>query len=422
MNTPTTYILLAYIIVALAGYWLEYLKLSYLKKYGTVVPPEFSGSIDQKILASSSSYTIESTTFGIFSSVFNNILLILFFFAGILNVYTAWIASLNLNVIVSGIVFFMLLVYADTFLTIPFSIYKTFKIERKFGFNTMTVKLWITDFIKSILISTILLSFIISAGLWLIEKSPVHWWLWVWLFFLIFSIFMMYISPYVIEPLFNKFHPVEDENLKTGIQELTKKVGVRISKVLKMDASKRTKHTNAYFTGIGRVKRVVLFDTLLNSMDTAEILVVLGHELGHWKKKHVLKQLVLMEVISLGVLYVSFRLMQGNLLLDMFGIATNSLFAKIVILAFLGTIVSFPFTPAFNLFSRRHEREADTFACELTGNPGSMISALVKLSKDNLSNLHPHPVYSAFYYSHPPVTERIKHIRMWSKRVESSGV
>ncbi len=417
MKTPTTYILLAYIIVALAGYWLEYLKLSYLKKYGTVVPPEFSGSIDQKILAGSSSYTIESTMFGIFSSVFNNILLILFFFAGILNVYNTWIASLNRNFIVSGIVFFMLLVYADTFLTIPFSIYKTFKIEKKFGFNTMTAKLWITDFIKSILISTVLLSLIIAAGLWLIEKSPEHWWLWVWLFFLLFSIFMMYISPYVIEPLFNKFHPVEDENLKAGIQELTQKVGVRISKVLKMDASKRTKHTNAYFTGIGRVKRVVLFDTLLNSMDTAEILVVLAHELGHWKKKHVLKQLVLMEVISLGVLYVSFRSMQGNLLLDLFGIATNSLFAKIVILAFLGTIVSFPFTPAFNLFSRRHEREADTFACELTGNPDSMISALVKLSKDNLSNLHPHPVYSAFYYSHPPVTERIKHIRMWNKKV-----
>ncbi len=412
MNTYTIYILIAYILVALSGYWLEYLKLSHLKRYGNIVPSEFAGSIDGEILEKSNSYTIESTRFGILSSVFNNILIILFFFAGILNVYNTWIVSLRSSFIISGIVFFMLLLYADTFLTIPFNIYQTFKIEKKYGFNTMTAKLWFTDFIKSVLISTILLSFITFAGLRLIGKSPLHWWLWVWLFFLIFSIFMMYISPYVIEPLFNKFSPVDDENLKKGIDELTKKVGVKISKVLKMDASKRTKHTNAYFTGIGRVKRVVLFDTLLNSMNTGEILAVLGHELGHWRKKHVLKQLMLMETISLAVLYISFRLMQGNLLLDLFGITVDSIFAKIVILFLLGTIVSFPFTPVFNLFSRRHEREADTFACELTGNPAGMISALVKLSKDNLSNLHPHPVYSTFYYSHPPVTERINHIRI----------
>ena len=415
MNTPAASIFIAYVFVAVSGYWLEYLKLSYLKKYGAVVQPEFAGSIDQKLLDSSSSYTIESTKFGIASSLFSNVLLIAFFFAGILNTYAAWIASLHLNYIVTGIVFFLLLVYADTFLTIPFNVYQTFKIEKKFGFNTMTATVWLTDFIKSLLISTVLLSLVTAAGLWLIEKSPLHWWLWVWLFFLTFSIFMMYISPYVIEPLFNKFFPVEDESLKTGIQQLTEKVGVKISKVLKMDASKRTKHTNAYFTGIGRVKRVVLFDTLLNSMSREEILVVLGHELGHWKKKHVLKQLVLMEVISLAVLYLSFRLMQGGLLLEWFGITTNSLFAKIAILMFLGTIAAFPFTPAFSLFSRRHEREADTFACELTHDPGSMISALVKLSKDNLSNLHPHPVYSAFYYSHPPVTERIQHIKEWNK-------
>ena len=415
MNTAALYILIAYVFVAISGYWLEFLKLSYLKKFGTVVPPEFAGSIDQKLLDSSSSYTIESTKFGIASSLFSNVLLIAFFFAGILNTFTAWIASFHLNFIVSGIVFFLLLVYADTFLTIPFSVYQTFKIEKKFEFNTMTAKLWLTDFVKSLLVSTVLLSLITAAGLWLIEKSPLHWWLFVWLFFLIFSILMMYISPYVIEPLFNKFRPVEDENLKAGIQELTKKVGVKISKILKMDASKRTKHTNAYFTGIGRVKRVVLFDTLLNSMSTGEIIVVLGHELGHWKKKHVLKQLVLMEAISLAVLYLSFRLMQGSLLLNWFGISTNSLFAKIAILMFLGTIAAFPFTPAFNLFSRRHEREADTFACELTNNPDAMISALVKLSKDNLSNLHPHPLYSAFYYSHPPVTERIQHIKEWNK-------
>ena len=411
MNIYTIYILLAYVLVSLSGYWLEYLELSHLRKYGNVIPPEFTGHIDQKLLSRSRSYTLDATRFGIVSSVFNNILIILFFFAGILNVYNSWVASLHLNFIVSGIVFFMLLVYAEDILTIPFSIYHSFKLEKRYGFNTMTPLVWITDFLKSLIISTVLLVIIISAGLWLIEKSPSHWWLWVWFLFLIFTIFMMYISPYVIEPLFNKFSPVDDEGIKTGIHDLTRKAGVKISKILKMDASKRTKHTNAYFTGIGRVKRVVLFDTLLNTMNTEEILSVLGHELGHWKKKHVLKYLILVESVSLVVLYTAFKLMQGDILTGPFSIQETTIFAKIVILGLIGAIVSFPFTPAFNLFSRRHEREADTFACRLTGNPHSMISALVKLSKDNLSNLHPHPVYSAFYYSHPPVTERIKNIK-----------
>ncbi len=414
MNSAAVVLLIAYICVALAGYGLEYLQLSRLKQTGSVVPPEFKGSMDETLLQRSNSYTIESTHFGIVSSVFNNIVVIAFFFTGILNWYTAWTASLHLNFIVTGIVFFMLLVYADTVLGIPLGLYKTFRIEKKYGFNTMTPGIWVTDFIKSLLISTVLLSLIAAAGLWLIEASPERWWLWVWLLFFLFSIFMMYISPYVIEPLFNKFQPVEDEALKTGIQELTGKVGVKINKILKMDASKRTKHTNAYFTGIGHVKRVVLFDTLLGSMTTGEILVVLGHELGHWKKKHVFKQLGLMEGISFIVLLASFWLMKGRLLLNVFGITTDSLYAKVVILGLLGTIVMFPLTPAFSLFSRKHEQDADAFACELTGRPQDMVSALVKLSKDNLSNLHPHPLYSAFYYSHPPVTERIQRIQKTS--------
>lgn len=414
MTSAAVVILISYIGVALAGYWLEYLQLSHLKHYGNVIPPEFTGSMDHTLLERSNNYTIESAHFGIISSVFNHVVVIVFLFTGIFNWYTGWTASLHLPFIVAGIVFFMLLVYADTVLGIPLGLYKTFRIEKKYGFNTMTPMLWVTDFIKSLIISTVLLSLIIAAGLWLIESSPSWWWLWVWLLFFLFSIFMMYISPYVIEPLFNKFQPVEDEALKQGIEELTGKVGVKISKILKMDASKRTRHTNAYFTGIGHVKRVVLFDTLLGSMTTGEILVVLGHELGHWKKKHVFKQLALMETVSFVVLLVSFWLMEGRLLLDMFGITTDTLFAKVVILGFLGTIVMFPLTPAFSLFSRKHEQEADRFACDLTGKPEYMISALVKLSKDNLSNLHPHPLYSAFYYSHPPVTERIQRIQKTS--------
>ncbi|MGB9736173.1 MAG: M48 family metallopeptidase [bacterium] len=410
MKEYTILILIVYIFVAALRYGLEYLKISYLKRYGNVVPAEFDGSIDQELLKKVNDYTMETTIWGIFTSVFNDILILLFFFGGILNLYNTWITSLHLSFLSTGILFFLILIYADMFLSIPFSLYQTFRIENKYGFNTMTLKLWFKDFAKSLLISTILLSLVVAIALLIIQKSPLHWWFWVWLFFFLFSIFLMYISPYVIEPLFNKFSPIDDNELIKGIEGLTDKVGIKISKILKMDASKRTKHTNAYFTGIGKVKRVVLYDTLLQSLNKAEILAVLGHELGHWKKKHVLKQMFFIEIFALIVLYVSFKLIQGNVLLLLFNIQGDSLFAKIVILFLPGTIVSFFFTPLFSFLSRRHEKEADTFACNLIGDKRSLIDALVKLSKDNLSNLHPHPVYSAFYYSHPSVTERINYI------------
>jgi len=279
----------------------------------------------------------------------------------------------------------------------------------------MTFKLWITDTIKSLVISTILMGLLIAAGLFIIQKSPDLWWLWVWCFFLAFGIFMMYISPYVIEPLFHKFTPVGDEKLEDGIRSLMEKVGIKVSRVFKIDASKRTKHTNAYFTGIGKVKRIVLYDTLIEKMNYDEIMSVLAHEAGHWKKKHILKSIIVTETIALIAIYVAYHVIQSDFLMTLFNIKESSLFAKLIILGFIGSIVSFPFGPVFHYFSRRHENEADKYSFDLTGNPDSMISALVKLSKDNLSNLHPHPLYALFHYSHPPVLERIRKIRQLTK-------
>jgi STE24 endopeptidase len=226
---------------------------------------------------------------------------------------------------------------------------------------------------------------------------------------------MMYLSPYVIEPLFHKFTPVDDESLEKGIRDIMQKAGIKVSRIFKMDASKRTKHTNAYFTGIGKVKRIVLYDTLIEKMDREEILSVLAHEAGHWKKKHVLKYIAATEAIALAVIYVAFLLLRSDFLIGLFHIENGSFFAKIVLLGFIGSLVSFPFSPVSHYFSRKHENEADKYSYELTCNAGSMISALVKLSKDNLSNLHPHPLYALFHYSHPPVLERIRKIRELDK-------
>ncbi|MBI4825149.1 MAG: M48 family metallopeptidase [Nitrospirae bacterium] len=411
MNTYLVLILITYLLITTFGYWLDYLNLSNLKKYGSVIPPEFEGKIDGELLTKTKNYTVEKTQFGFISSGFDNIILLLFLFGGILNIYNSWIASMQMNFILSGLAFFLLLTYAQTIISTPFSLYSTFRIEKKYGFNTMTMKLWVVDFIKSLLLSTVLMGILLSVGLLLIQKSPDLWWFYLWCFFFAFTIFMMYISPYVLEPLFNKFTPIEDEEFVDDIKNLMQKAGIKVSRVFKMDASKRSKHTNAYFSGIGKVKRIVLFDTLLEKLDKDEIIAVLAHEAGHWKKKHLLKMLAVTELIALIVMFIAYKATQSDFLIELFNINDSTFFAKIILLSFIFSIASFPFSPLFNQLSKRHEKEADRFSYELTGKTDGMIGALVKLSKDNLSNLHPHPLYALFHYSHPPVLERIRQIK-----------
>jgi STE24 endopeptidase len=300
---------------------------------------------------------------------------------------------------------------AQTVIGIPFSIYRNFRIENRYGFNTMTPKLWFADLVKGLLIGAVITSVAVLGALWLVTWSPGLWWLWVWLFFLIVSVFLMYISPFVIEPLFFKFEPLSVEGLEDRIRALMEKAGLRVSRVFQVDASRRSRHSNAYFTGIGRVKRIVLFDTLLQQMTQDEVLAVLAHEVGHWKKKHVLKRLVMTEAMAFCGLLIAYWLVQGDRLPGLLSLSGASFFAKVSILGFLSSIALFPLTPLFSYLSRKDERESDRFALELTGNGEAMASALVKLSKENLSNLHPHPLYAAFYYSHPPVVERIRALR-----------
>ena len=400
-----------YLLIQGFAYWLRYLNLSHMKKYGMSVPSGFEGYIDVPVLKKTHAYTLERNRLSFIESIFGNLLLLVFIYGGILNAYNSWIASLDLPFVLAGLVFFLLLSYAGSILSMPFSFYSTFQIENKYGFNTMTVKLWVIDLLKSQVLSTVMMGTVITGCLWIVGKSPEYWWFFVWGFFFVFSIFIMYISPYVIEPLFHKFTPLEGEGLAEKIRVMMEKTGIRVSRVFKIDASKRSRHTNAYFTGIGKVKRIVLYDTLLTMMDEDEVLAVLAHEAGHWKKKHVLKMIVLFETLSLIGAYIAFRVLKSDLLADIFHIQGEAFFAKLVILGFIAGIVFFPFTPLFSALSRRHEREADRFAIELLPQSAALATSLIKLSKDNLSNLHPHPLYAAFYFSHPPVVERVSKIR-----------
>jgi STE24 endopeptidase len=404
-------ILICYLLVEGFEYWLRYINLRHMQKFGTEVPAGFEGYIDESVLKKTQAYTLDTSRLSLAESVFSSAVMIIFLFGGLLNFYNGWIGSFKLSFVFQGMVFFLVLTFLNTVLSIPFSLYKTFRIENRYGFNTMTPALWLTDLIKSLVLSALILGIALFAGFSIVRHSPEHWWLFVWGFFFILSIFLMYISPYVIEPLFNKFTPLEGGELETKIREMMKKVGIRVSRVFKIDASKRSRHTNAYFTGIGRTKRIVLFDTLMDMMEQSEILAVLAHEAGHWKKKHVLKRIVVFETLSLAGAYVAFRVLKTDILSGLFHIQGETFFAKLIILGFIFGIVSFPFTPVSSYFSRRHEDEADRFASELSGHPESLATSLIKLSKDNLSNLHPHPFYAKFYFSHPPIVERVRKLR-----------
>ncbi len=267
------------------------------------------------------------------------------------------------------------------------------------------------DFTKEVVISTVILSFVTFAGLWLIRHSPSYWWLWFWIVMFCFTIFVTYVSPYVIEPLFNKFTPLEDEELRNRILDLCGKAGISARKVLKMDASKRTRHSNAYFNGLGKSKRVVLFDTLLQGMSHGEILAVLAHEIGHWRRHHILKSLIVFQVVSLAALYLLFRVTEGSFLTLIFGVRVDTFFSRLTVAIFLGGVLTFLLHPITMALTRKMEKEADRFSVGLMQGADDLIRALVKLSKDNLSNLYPHPLYVVFHYSHPPVLERIQALR-----------
>jgi STE24 endopeptidase len=407
-----TALLTGYLLVLAFSLWLRGLNNRHLRIHGREVPPELRDVVDPETLGRISVYTLDGSRLDLVRTLIHSLLVLGFLFAGGLGLYDRWIASWTGSFIGSGILFFLVLSWAETLLGIPFSLYRNFRIEARHGFNTMTGRVWSTDLLKSILLSSVLMVVASSAALALVQWSPERWWLWVWGFFLLFSVLLLYIAPYVIEPLFFKMEPVRDEELAAEVRSLLQPTGLEVRKILQVDASRRSRHSNAYFTGIGRVKRIVLFDTLLEQMSRREILAVLAHEVGHWKLRHILKRLVFTEAVALGASYLAYRLVAWNGLPRLVGLEDASFPARLVLLGFLGSLALFPLTPLFSALSRRAERQADRFGSELTGRPADLAAALAKLSRENLSNLHPHPWYAWFHHSHPPVAERLRALRL----------
>ncbi|MEJ2520788.1 MAG: M48 family metallopeptidase, partial [Desulfuromonadales bacterium] len=391
------FLLILFLIVFGFRLWLRRLNLSYLKQHGQEVPPVFAGHVDQELLKKTTAYTLANSRLQLIASVFSGIVLVLFLFGGLLAWYDGWIGQLTDSFVAHGVLFVLGLIVLQTLLDIPFSLYRTFVLEERFQFNNATPMLWVSDLLKSFLIGGLLLALVTAGCLVLVQANPNTWWVWVWIFLAVMTLLMMYLSPVLIEPLFFKFQPVQDQQLANRLKEIMARAGLQVERVQQVDASRRSGHSNAYFTGIGRVKRIVLFDTLLAQMNEDEIVAVLAHEAGHWRLGHIWKRLLMIEGVSLAGCWLAWWLPPAHL----------SFVGQVVLLGFLASIVGFLLQPLSSGLSRRHEWQADRFAVGLTANGNALASALVKLSTENLSNLHPHPWYAWFYYSHPPVTARV---------------
>ena len=403
-------LLILYLAVEAAEQTLLMLNLKHLARHGAEVPPGFEEHVEAATLTKMRDYTVAHGRLDRVAAVLSMGITLLFLFGGLLNWINNLVATQSWPPVISGVIFFMILIYADTLIKIPFSLYNTFSLEKRFGFSNQTLGLWFQDLLKSLFVNTLLLGLLLYGILWLILRLPEIWWLAGWGFVLLFSLFLLYVSPYVIEPLFNKFSPIEDTSLEERIKEIMSRIGLKINRVFTMDASKRSSHSNAYFTGIGHVKRIVLFDTLLANHGEDEIIAILAHEAGHWKKKHILKMLVISQAFTLAGFYAAYRLAAGSLLAEVFRLDVPSMHAKLLLVAFIGSLVLFPLKPLMAYLSRCHEIEADNFALQLTQAPVSMANGLIKLGKDNLANLHPHPWYAAVHYSHPPLVQRVQRI------------
>ena len=380
-------------------------------------PPETLADIyDDKEYKTSQEYTLVQSKFGLLTGSIKLVLLLVFWFAGGFNYIDELVLEFGWNDIWSGVAFIGIISIALLILNIPLSLYSTFVIEERFGFNKTTYKTYILDTIKSIVLSLVIGLPCLIAILYFFEYTGDYSWLYVWIFISITSLVISIIGPIWIMPIFNKFTPLEAGELRDAIVEYAKMVDFKFNNIYVIDGSKRSAHSNAFFTGFGKTKRIALFDTLIDQLDTKEIVSVIAHEVGHSKKKHVLLG-ISMGIIHTGILLFALSLMlESEMLFDAFFMKNTSIYASIVFFGFLFTPIEMVVSLFMQSISRRNEHGADYWAVSTTTNEINLISGLKKLAQKNLSNLSPHPLYVTLNYSHPPLSRRIESIKEYSKK------
>jgi STE24 endopeptidase len=398
--------------------WLSGLNQRHVRERANEVPSVFRGIIDAAVYRRSVDYTLVKSRFGDIVNVFDAVVLMAVLFSGLLPwAFGRFSVSLGTSTLAMAC-FLFLVGIALSIPGLPFAWYAQFKIEERFGFNTTTMKTWFLDRIKGLLLSALLGYPLLVLVLKFIDWTGSNWWLWAAAAVSAFQLLLLLIAPAVIMPLFNTFTPLPEGELRQRLFALAQRTHFPTRSIEVMDGSKRSRHSNAFFTGLGRFRKIVLFDTLIAQLTEPELESVLAHEIGHYKKRHVIKMLS----VSIAGIVMAFAatawLARQQWFHRAFGFAYQAGFAAanvvsaILLFALLAGTISFWFSPLLHIWSRRFEYDADAFARVAMGETQSLIQALRKLTKNNLSNLMPHPLYSSFYYSHPTLLEREQALRI----------
>ncbi len=405
-----------FIVISLFLLWkLDFIAtLLNLKALDPKLPAEFADVFDADKYEKSQNYVRVTEKFGIFESIFSLMLTLGFWLTGGFGWLDNLVRDLGHNDIVTGLIFMGILFAAQTIIMIPFQLYDTFVIEEKFGFNKTTLKTFIMDQVKGLILLAVIGGPILALILWIFDSVP-HAWLWAWAAFTVIQLLLTYIAPSLFLPLFNKFEPMPEGELKDAINDMAKKCDFPLTELFIMDGSKRSTKSNAFFTGFGKNKKIALFDTLVESHTTEGLVGILAHEIGHFKCKHIVKRMAVGIVQSAAVFYLLGLVTGDNpfshALFEAFYMDNISVYAGLIFFGLLFAPVKKILSIFSHMSSRKHEFEADAYATNAQGTPDHLIDSLKKLSADNLVNLTPHPFPVFLDYSHPPMLERLEALK-----------
>ena len=409
MHTFTQLFLFMFILSIGLRLWLSARQIAHIRQHRDEVPASFADKISLEEHQKAADYTTTKTRFGRWPLFYEASLLLIWTLGGGLEWLDQNIIAMEFSPIMTGIAVMLAFMLISSALDLPFSIYSTFVIEEKFGFNNTTVKTFIIDIFKGAALALAIGVPLLFAILWLMQQMGALWWIYTWALLSGFSILMMWIYPTWIAPIFNKFEPLEEGETLSRIKNLLERCGFSSDGVFVIDGSKRSSHGNAYFSGFGRNKRIVFYDTLLKMLSDDELEAVLAHELGHFKKKHIIKSIMISFATTFVGLAILAWLMKNEWFYNALGVSNASTYMALLLFTIITPVFTFALSPLMSLFSRKNEFEADAFAAEQT-DAQYLVKALVGLYRENASTLTPDPVYSAFYDSHPPAPVRIAHL------------
>jgi STE24 endopeptidase len=404
---------LVFVVAVLCSVAVQYLllfrQIHHVGKHQGKVPEQFQDKVPLQAHHKAAAYTCAKSRTAIVDLSIGTVLLLIWTLGGGLALLDSYWQGYTLSPLWTGVAFMISVLVISSLLDIPMDLYRTFVVEEKFGFNKITARLYITDLLKQTALMLVIGVPMLALILWLMGNAGELWWLYVWATWFGFSLFMMWFYPAFIAPLFNKFRPLDNIDLKSRIEELLTRNGFTSQGIFVMDGSSRSTHGNAYFTGVGGNKRIVFFDTLMDELSHEEIEAVLAHELGHFKRNHVKKRIAILGAVFLAGFWLLGWLIDKPWFYEGLGVSTTSTYMALTLFMMVIPVFTLYLQPLFSYYSRLHEFEADDFAAEQT-HASNLIKALVKLYKENANTLTPDPLYSAFHDSHPPAPVRIAHL------------